>query len=126
MARKKESKNILDLIPVRARDWGEGKEDEGTVQLKVPRFESRLGKRFCRWIKKSPTYNVNLDKYGSEAWKLCDGNRTVGEIAERLREKYGDEVKPAYERVAELMSIMEINGLITYKKVNSDSDEKGK
>ena len=118
MTQKKKDKNILDMIPTRLHEWEEG---EGIVKVKVPRFKSRMGKRFCRWLKKSPTYDVNLDKYGSEAWKLCNGTNDVGTIAESLLETFGEDVEPVYERVAKLLSIMEINGLITYKNVNSDS-----
>lgn len=111
-SKKKEEKNTLDMIPVRKYKWKEGE----VVTVFVPRFRSRVGKRFCRAIKKESTYNVNLDKLGSFAWKLCDGERTVGAIGNALKEKFGEEVEPVYERVAELFNIMEANGLITYKK----------
>jgi len=126
MAREKQDKNVLDMIPARLHEWEEGQvEKEGQkepmVKVKVPRFKSRLGKRFCKWLKKAPTYDVKLDKYSSEAWKLCNGINDVGTIAETLLERFGDDVEPVYERVAKLISIMEINGLITYKKVKDDS-----
>jgi hypothetical protein len=118
MAREKQDKNVLDMTPSRLHEW---EVVEDIVKVQVSRFKSRLGKRFCRWLKKSPTINVNLDKHSSEAWRLCDGQNTVRYIAESLHEKFGDEVEPAYERVAELMGIMELNGLITYKNVKDDS-----
>ena len=118
MARRKQNKNVLDMIPVRLHEWEEG---DDAVSIKVPRFKSRLGMRFCRWLKKIPTINVNPDKHSSEAWRLCDGKNTVRFIAQSLHEKFGEEVEPPYERVSELMSIMELNGLITYKNVKDDS-----
>jgi hypothetical protein len=118
MAREKQDKNLLDMIPARVYEW---EEREDNVRVKVPRFKSRLGMRFCKWLKKSPTYDVKLDKYGSEAWKLCNGINDVGTIAECLLQKFGEDVQPAYDRVAKLISIMEINGLITYKNVKDDS-----
>ena len=122
MARKKERRNILDLIPVRSYEW----EEKGKVIVKVPRFRSRLGRRFCRLIKKKQTYDVNLDKLGSEAWKMCDGKRTVREIARALKEKFGDEIHPVHERLGEFLNIMESNRLITYKSMNNVSaDAKG-
>jgi hypothetical protein len=127
MAREKQDKNVLDMIPARVHEWveekveGEGEEGEMRIRVKVPRFKSRLGKRFCRWLKKPPTYDVKLDRYGSEAWKLCDGKNDVGTIAESLLQKFGEDVEPVYERVAKLITIMEINGLITYKNVKGDS-----
>jgi hypothetical protein len=130
MARKRREENLLDKVPVRTREWLEERKEDGdskgetTVKIKIPRFNSRAGKRFCLWIKKSPTYGINLDAIGSEAWRLCDGNNTVRYIADSLHEKFEEEVEPAYERVCELMGIMEMNGLITYKNVKDNNDDK--
>ena len=112
MAKKKETKNILDMIPVRAYEW----EEDDIVKVKVPRFRGRLGQNFCRLIKKEQTYFVKLDKYGSEAWKLFDGKRTVREVGSILKERHGEDIEPVYERLGELLNIMEANGLITYKR----------
>lgn len=121
MRRQKKTPNILDMIPVRKYRWIE----KDTVSVKVPRFRSRLGKQFGKLLKKDPTYNVNLDKYGSYIWKLCDGKRTVRIIGQSLSEKYGDEVEPLNQRLGELFHIMEANKLIIYKKVYNDSSKKG-
>jgi hypothetical protein len=115
---KNEAKNVLDMIPVRILEW----EEKETVIVKAPRFRSYIGRKFCKLLKKEPTYNINLDKVGSAAWKLCDGERTVRAIGKTLLEKFGDEVEPINERVAELFNIMEANKLITYKRQDSDSD----
>lgn len=121
MGRTEQNKNVLDMIPVRLHEWEEG---EDAVIIKVPRFKSRFGMRFCRWLKKTPMINVKPDRHSSEAWRLCDGKNTVRSIADSLSVKFGDEVEPAYERVSELMGIMEMNGLITYKNVKDDYDDK--
>ncbi|MEE9151115.1 MAG: PqqD family protein [Thermoplasmata archaeon] len=121
MAKKKETRNILDMIPFRLNEWGE----KETVTVKVPRFKSKLGKKFGKLVKKESTYNVNLDKFCSFVWKLCDGKRTVKEIGLILDKEYGEEVEPVYERLAELFNIMEANKLIIYKRVNNDSHRKG-
>ncbi len=110
--KKKEAKNVLSMIPLRVYEW----EEKETVTVKVPRFRSSAGQRFARLIKKEPTYNVNLDKYSSAAWKLCDGKRTVGAIGKALLEQFEEEVDPINERIAALFDIMEANGLIRYKR----------
>ncbi len=124
MAREKETKNILDMLPKRAYDWEED-EKKGTIIVKVPRFRTRLGKKFCSLIKKEQTYNVKLDDKNSFIWKLCDGKRSVREIAKSVLEKYGDEVQPVYQRVGELFNIMESNGLITYYRKKDDLGDAG-
>ena len=121
MVKKKEPQNILNMIPIRKCEW----EENDIIKVKMPRFKRRIGKRFCKLLKKENSYIINLDKRGSEAWKLCDGKKTVKNIADELKEKFEEEVEPAYERVAELMNIMEGNGLITYKKVKNNSLKKG-
>lgn len=118
MSKKKEEKNILDMVPIRCYKWGEKEH----VFVFVPRFRSRLGQKFCRLLKKNPTYKVNLDDRSSDAWKLCDGKRTVREIAVELEKKYKEKVEPANVRVAELCNILESNQLIRYKNPKSHSD----
>jgi len=113
MVREKETQNILDMIPLRSYEWEEKGE---TISVKVPKFRSKLGQKFCSLIKKKRTYRVNLDEYGSYVWKLCDGRRTVREIGNSLKEKFGEDLEPVYERVAELFNIMEANKLISYKR----------
>jgi hypothetical protein len=123
MGKEKEEKNILDLIPVRSYEW----EEDEIVYVKVPRFRSTLGQKFCELIKKKDTtYNVKLDKYGSLAWKLIDGKKTVRKIGKALSAEFKDEVEPVFQRVAELFNIMEANKLITYKKNENNSDNEGR
>ncbi len=117
--KKKEAENVLSMIPVRVYEWDENK----IVTVKVPRFRSKVGQRFCRLIKKDATYNVNQDKYSSAAWKLCDGERTVGAIGKALREQFEEDVDPINERIAVLFDIMEANGLIRYNKHEKYSGE---
>ncbi len=117
MARKKDKKNILNMIPVRNYEW----EEKENVSVLVPRFRSWLGKRICRFLKKEPNYRVNLDERSSYAWKLSDGKRTVSDIAKELEKKFKEEVEPANVRVANLFQIMESNKLIRYKNIENHS-----
>jgi hypothetical protein len=121
MARKKNKKNILNMIPVRNYEW----EEAENVSVLVPRFRSWLGQKFCKLIKKEPTYKVNLDDRSSDAWKLSDGKRTVLDIAKELEKKYKEQVEPANLRVAELFNILEANKLIRYKNPENHSYNTG-
>lgn len=117
MAKKKDKRNILDMIPVRNYKWEEGE----TVTVLVPRFRNRLGQKFCRLIKKDPNFKVKLDDRSSDAWKLSDGKRTVLDIAKELEKKYKERVEPANIRVAELFNILEANKLIRYNNLKNHS-----
>lgn len=112
MVKETDIMNLLEFIPIRMYEWKE----KDLITVKVPRFRSKLGRKFCALIKKEFTFNVSLDRYSSYAWKLCDGKRTVREIGDLLKQEFGEEVEPVYERLGELLRIMETNRLITLKR----------
>jgi len=88
--------HILDRVPSRDRDF---LVEEEKVVVLVPRFDGPLG----RWITEhlsNPCYRVRLDQFGTEVWNLCDGQRTVREIALELRDRFGEDMESAEERVA--------------------------
>ena len=60
------------------------------------------------------TKRVRLDEVGSLAWTLFDGRRTVGEVAAALRERFGDRVEPAEERLGILLSSLQRGRLVGY------------
>ena len=65
--------------------------EEGLVEITVPKFYSNMGKSFCKIIKKDNTFNAKMDKIGSIVWKNCDGKTTVKKILETLEKEYPDE-----------------------------------
>lgn len=117
MAKKKDKRNILSMIPVRNYEW----EEDETVSVLVPRFRSKVGQKFCKLIKKETNFKVKLDDRSSDAWKLSDGKRTVLDIAKELEKRYKERVEPANLRVAELFNILEANKLIRYKNLKNHS-----
>ena len=80
---------FLKLKPKRGDfEWFE---EEGKVRIKVPKFKSGIGERFCKLLGRENTFTANLDEKGSLIWKLCDGRHTVEEILKELEEKFPDE-----------------------------------
>ena len=65
--------------------------DEGLVEIKVPKFKSRLGKTFCNLIHKDNVFTARMDKIGSLIWKHCDGSKTVKEILEIIEKEFPSE-----------------------------------
>ncbi len=60
----------------------------GEVAIFV-KYKKGLMRRILSSFVKLPEYKkIALDKVGSYVWELCDGKHTVGEIADRLVEKY--------------------------------------
>ena len=80
---------FLKLKPKR-KDF-EWFEEEGKVKIKVPKFKSRIGEKFCKLLGRENTFTANLDEKGSLIWKLCDGNHTVEDILKELEKEFPDE-----------------------------------
>ena len=89
--RKPTVEEFLLFKPVRA-DYEWSTDEDGLVRIKVPKFESSIGKKFCRLIRKENIFVANMDEIGSVVWKHCDGKTTVKEILSLLeKERDADE-----------------------------------
>lgn len=106
MKKKKQQKNYLDLIPERASGLAWAQDDEGIVVLEVENTGvfNRIAQK-C--FKRPKVTKVHMEQFGSFIWPLIDGKRTVVELADLLKERFGEEAEPLYPRVAKYMQIME-------------------
>jgi len=104
--------SLLDLIPVRNIKW---EKKEGLIVLLKPKFELAFLKKYVLPRLKNPCYKIRLDPVGTFIWELCDGNLQVKELAKSLKEKFGDEVEPLYDRLALFLQSLEKNHFIFYK-----------
>lgn len=94
----------LEQIEAHQRSWivipkGEAYEEEGLVVVKALRFQNRAGQGLVRLAGKDQTFNLRLDEFGSKAWYLFNGQRTVGEIADAMAEASGDERAISLQRL---------------------------
>ena len=87
--------NLLEMTPVRVAAW---QEVEDRVVVERPRPSRRgipgVGERLSYFLSMR---KIRLDERGSFLWLLVDGRRSVAEVAEAMREQFGDEVEPAEE-----------------------------
>ena len=65
--------------------------EEGLVEMTVPKFKGNLGKSFCKVIRKDNMFTANMDRLGSLVWKNCDGGRTVDQILEIVKKEFPEE-----------------------------------
>jgi len=65
--------------------------EEGLVEIKVPKFTSNFGKSFCKVIRRDDHFNAKMDKMGSLVWTNCDGNKSVGDILKILKKEFPKE-----------------------------------
>jgi Coenzyme PQQ synthesis protein D (PqqD) len=63
----------------------------GLVTLTVPKFTGKLGKTFCKVLKKENTFEAHFDKLGSAIWTSCEGTRQVKDILEELTKQFPQE-----------------------------------
>ena len=104
--------NLLEMTPVRVAAWQEVKD---RVVVERPRPSGRgipgLGERLSYFLSMR---KIRLDERGSFLWHLVDGRRSVAEVAEAMREQFGDEVEPAEERVGHLIRLLRRERLLAY------------
>lgn len=106
MKLKKQKKNYLDLIPVQAEGLAWTRDDEDIVVLEVENTGAfnRIAQKL---FKRPKVTKVHMEQFGSFLWPLIDGERTVKDLADLLKERFGEEAEPLYPRVAKYMQIME-------------------
>jgi len=106
--------NLLDLIPVRNIKWE--KKEDGLIVLLKPKFGLAFLKKYVLPRLKKPYFKIKLDPVGSFIWEHCDGSLRVKEVAKNLKDKFGEEVEPLYDRLALFLQSLEKNHLIFYKR----------
>lgn len=107
--------NLLPLIPDRNIP-SEKTADGNYILLKTKYRHPWMVKHVLPRLK-SPHYKIKLDEVGSFIWKHCDGERTVQEIGEKLKENFGDNVEPLYDRLGLFFQNLEKNKLIIFKNL---------
>jgi len=65
--------------------------DEGLVEIKVPKFTSNFGKSFCKVIRKDNIFCAKMDKFSTIVWKKSDGKNSVKDILNILEKKFPNE-----------------------------------
>lgn len=111
----KKTDNYLELIPkvVDGQDWIE--DEQGLVKIVINR--NGILERIIRPFVKSPkTMKIELDALGSCVWKAIDGEKTIEEIGGKVKQEFGENVEPLYERLATYINILRNNKFITLEK----------
>ena len=80
-------------------------DEQGIVTLHIERrgFFSELAHKF---FGRPRTSYVTLEQFGSFLWKQMNGERSIYELAKRLKETFGDEAEPLYERLVPYMQML--------------------
>ncbi len=97
--------NFLEKTPKRA-DLRWSSNDEGIITLEVD------NKGWVNWIaqkffRRPKTSYIHLDKFGSFVWEIIDGESNLLVLGEKVKETFGEEANPLYERLAQYFRILE-------------------
>ena len=113
MASKKNN-NYLDFIPIinPQNDWSEDEEGVVTIHMVHRGFYATIAQKVFHTPRVS---HIKLDEYGSFLWKELDGRRTVGQLAQRMKEQFGDKAEPLYDRLVHYMQILHNNKFILFQ-----------
>ena len=97
MNKKKQSINYLDLIPQRAETlrWHT---DEATGLITLEVENTGVFNTIAQ---------VHLDETGSYLWPLIDGRKTVAQLADCMKQQFGEKAEPLYPRIIKYFQIVE-------------------
>lgn len=104
--------NVLTLVPERL--FGHQVDDDGIVTVDMPRFHVAWMQRLLVPRRRYPYIRIKLDRFGSRAWLLIDGARSVGTVAQELERAFGDDVHPVHERLGTFVQLLERRGFIRF------------
>ncbi len=108
--------NTLDLTPIRLHS--EEKDDDGMVTVIIPKFKNKFMVTFISPKLKSDQFRIKLDKFGSAVWLMMNGKIKVDKIIKELKQKFGDELSEADERVVKFVFQLYSQGFISFKEIN--------
>ncbi len=101
----KTQKNLLDMVPKHNSlvPFTEDKKGIVTLQVKNRGFYNRVAQIIFRRPKVS---YIELEEFGSFIWNQIDGKKTVMEIGELVKNKFGTKAEPLYDRLGTYMNTL--------------------
>ncbi len=116
---KKKADNYLDYIPVHNKEF---KVEDGKVT--ILRENKGLSNFVAQKFAKKPRVTqVHLDKMGNFIWPLIDGERSIYDISVLVKEKFGDDCEPLYERLIMYMRNLENYDFIKIEKTGKKCEK---
>ena len=112
MKNKNSNENYLDKVPKISDEISWTEEDNiVTIAIENKGFFNKVAQRF---FKKPKISYIHLDEFGSFVFKQIDGKKDITEIGALVKENFGDEAEPLYERLSKYISILNSYGFVTF------------
>ena len=115
MKKAKKNENYLERIPKRPDKIKWSTDEEGIVTLDIENtgFFNLMAQKF---FKKPKVSYVHLDKMGSFIWPLLDGEKDIVALGVLVKEHFGEEAEPLYERLAKYFQILDSYSFVEWKE----------
>ena len=112
--KKTASENYLEKIPLRSSllRWTQGNDGNITLEIENTGFFNRMAQKL---FKRPKVSYIHHDKLGSFVRPLIDGEKDILSIGESVKEKFGQDAEPLYERLAKYFQILESYNFISFK-----------
>ena len=108
-------RNALELTPV--RNYSYETDQQSQVTIIIPKFQNKFIVKYFVPMMKSPNIKLDLDKYGSFAWLQMDGKTSVGTIAKKMIENFGDGFQEVENRISKFITQLYEQRLITFEEI---------
>lgn len=110
--KKKSKEKFLAYKPLRKIEHWELNENKVKLFFKHNKPIDKLQ----RWImKKSNVNDIELDERGSMVWQLCDGTKTVYDIALAMTKTFNETEQISIEKLIVFLRYLSRSGWITFK-----------
>lgn len=111
---KKQSENFLEKIPVRVEKYRWSEKDDGLITIEID--NKGFFNRLLQLIAKKPKVSyIHLEATGSFVWKQIDGKRDILAIGELVKEHFGKDAEPVYERLVKYFATLSNAGFVEFK-----------
>ena len=110
--------NYLELTPLKLME--EKFNDDGKVDILLPRFKNKFFRNFSRSSKKGEFIVIHLDRQGSLIWLSIDGVKNVGTICLQMNNQYNELFDPPSEtetRVTKFLSMLYDQKYISFVQI---------
>ena len=117
---KKSSKNYLDIVFRRSKKYNWDKDEEGNVTIYI---ENRgpFNRVAQKLLKKPKVSQLHLEEMGNFIWPLIDGEKSVFDRGQLVKEHFGEDAEPLYPRLAKYIKTLEDYGFIERTSLVSDT-----
>ncbi len=119
MKKKRSRKEILEeykkAVPCRKQGirWDTGEDGLVVIHMENKGLFNRIAQKV---FNKPPVSHIHMEENGSFIWNLMDGERTVENIGELVREHFGEKAEPLYERMIRYFELLERYEFLSWKQ----------